>query len=345
MTYFEQAIIALPVMTLLGVMISVAGIAGIEGVMKKAKLSNLLWGFLAVGLFAGVFGACWWWWFHGPGYFLDEYGNPDVGAAGASGDMFGGLTALFSGLAFAGLITTLFMQRQELKLQRQELELSRGEFKLQRFENTLFGLLELFNGHVQSLETASRNGRGGFESGRSVLKEISQKYLTKQHVHRYEPNPGGRGRLDEWSNEGLDTQVSGYIDIYEKRLEEDLGPYFRLLYNMIRHIEGAKLVFDGDGRLDYVENERQKQIYSKIVRAYLSASEIKLLMFNCATHLGEEFKPWVCKYQLLKHIHLHDVQENPNMVRYFGADAFGARHAQLEEVILAFESSMKQGSA
>ena len=70
--------------------------------------------------------------------------------AGTAGDMFGGLTALFSGLAFAGLITTLFMQRQELSLQRKELGLQRNElaqtrevFQIQRFENTFFGLLKL----------------------------------------------------------------------------------------------------------------------------------------------------------------------------------------------------------
>jgi hypothetical protein len=48
---------------------------------------------------------------------------------GAFGDMFGAINALFSGLAFAGIIFTILLQREELKLQRKELELARIEFK------------------------------------------------------------------------------------------------------------------------------------------------------------------------------------------------------------------------
>ena len=47
--------------------------------------------------------------------------------AGQFGDTFGAVNALFSGLAFAGLIYTALLQRLELGLQRQELELTRKE--------------------------------------------------------------------------------------------------------------------------------------------------------------------------------------------------------------------------
>jgi len=46
-------------------------------------------------------------------------GNPSE--AGTFGDMFGAVNALFSGLAFAGIILAILMQREELKLQRKEL--------------------------------------------------------------------------------------------------------------------------------------------------------------------------------------------------------------------------------
>jgi hypothetical protein len=46
---------------------------------------------------------------------------------GAFGDMFGAINALFSGLAFAGIIFTILLQREELKLQREELKLTRTE--------------------------------------------------------------------------------------------------------------------------------------------------------------------------------------------------------------------------
>ncbi|MCG6142741.1 hypothetical protein [Leptospira mtsangambouensis] len=48
---------------------------------------------------------------------------------GQIGDMFGAINALFSGLALAGIIYTIYLQREELKLQRKELILNRKELK------------------------------------------------------------------------------------------------------------------------------------------------------------------------------------------------------------------------
>ena len=48
---------------------------------------------------------------------------------GTFGDMFGAINTLFSGLAFAALVVTVLMQRDELKLQFEELEKSRKEFE------------------------------------------------------------------------------------------------------------------------------------------------------------------------------------------------------------------------
>jgi hypothetical protein len=46
---------------------------------------------------------------------------------GQFGDIFGGVNALFTGLAFAGVIYTILLQRRELELQREELRLNRAE--------------------------------------------------------------------------------------------------------------------------------------------------------------------------------------------------------------------------
>lgn len=43
--------------------------------------------------------------------------------------MFGAVNALFSGLAFAGLIYTIVLQKQDLELQRNEIALNRAELK------------------------------------------------------------------------------------------------------------------------------------------------------------------------------------------------------------------------
>jgi hypothetical protein len=53
----------------------------------------------------------------------------DWPSRGAFGEMFGAIEALFSGLAFAGVIATVYLQMRELALQRQDLELTRNEMK------------------------------------------------------------------------------------------------------------------------------------------------------------------------------------------------------------------------
>jgi hypothetical protein len=59
---------------------------------------------------------------------------PDWTSRGQVGDMFGAANALFSGLAFAGLIFAILLQRQELSLQRTELRLQREEMSKSREE-------------------------------------------------------------------------------------------------------------------------------------------------------------------------------------------------------------------
>jgi len=53
---------------------------------------------------------------------------------GQFGDLFGGVNALFTGLAFAGLVFTILLQRKDLKIQSNELRLTREELKLTREE-------------------------------------------------------------------------------------------------------------------------------------------------------------------------------------------------------------------
>ena len=67
---------------------------------------------------------------------------------GSFGDMFGSINALFSGLALAGVIYAILLQRKELSLQRQELELTRKELEKsaeaqERSADLLFQQLEL----------------------------------------------------------------------------------------------------------------------------------------------------------------------------------------------------------
>ena len=100
-------------------------------------------------------------------YLISYYLFPNnLCSSGLFGDMFGGINALFSGLAFVGIILTIYLQKRELSLQREELVLQREELVLtrkeikgqkeqleeqnktlrhQNFENTFFQLISHFN--------------------------------------------------------------------------------------------------------------------------------------------------------------------------------------------------------
>lgn len=87
---------------------------------------------------------------------------------GQFGDLFGVVNALFSGLAFAGLIITIRQQHLDLEYQsqsiaqtKQELENQTREFneqnetlRIQRFENTFFKMLEVQQSIVNDLYAA-----------------------------------------------------------------------------------------------------------------------------------------------------------------------------------------------
>lgn len=63
-----------------------------------------------------------------------SYAIPELSARGQFGDLFGSVNALFSGLAFAGIVWSLWVQQQQLQVQREELQAQREELRLQREE-------------------------------------------------------------------------------------------------------------------------------------------------------------------------------------------------------------------
>lgn len=117
---------------------------------------NINWKLLIALIIALVIvGSLWYWNFVG---VLDSKGKPD----GAFGDKFGMVNSLFSGLAFAGIIITIYMQKHELELQREELAETRTVFKgqnelmtAQQNDNTFFNLLENHRQLVESFRAGN----------------------------------------------------------------------------------------------------------------------------------------------------------------------------------------------
>lgn len=233
---------------------------------------------------------------------------------GTFGDMFGSVNALFSGLALAGIIITILLQKKELTLQREELSETRKEFetqnstlKIQRFENTFFNLLNLHHQIVNAIDhryyktkeresnlRASMLGRKGDSSPPSDEKEIV--ILTGRDAFRY--------RYNQMFKE-LQKTPTQCEEIYKRHYESaltDFGHYFRNLYRIVRFVDQADFFYD-QSKVSPEEVFRIKYQYTSMLRAQISDFEFAWLFYNCTSSFGtQKFKPLIERYALLKNI-------------------------------------------
>lgn len=96
----------------------------------------------------------------------------DIPNRGTYGDMFGGVNALFSGLAFVGIVYTFLLQRRDLNN-------SKEDFKIHQFENNLNSLI---NSHLKIVEQLSYKANNSeIIKGREVFKVVfeSKKQMGK----------------------------------------------------------------------------------------------------------------------------------------------------------------------
>lgn len=206
---------------------------------------------------------------------------------GTFGDMFGAVNSLFSGLAFAGIIYTVWLQRKELQLQRKELSLTRDELegqkhqlaaqndtlRKQNFEDTFFQLLRLHNDILNAIDLS----RGGatVARGRDCFQVFYKRLRNK--FNEQGTHPG--------EDEGRKINKS-YLLFFDDH-QAEIGHYFRSLYNIVKFVKQSDIT--------------DKRLYTNLIRAQLSSFETVLLFYNCISELGvEKFKPFVEEFALLK---------------------------------------------
>ncbi len=259
---------------------------------------------------------------------------------GTFGDMFGSINALYSGLAFAGIIVTILLQRKELKLQREELSDTRKEFeiqnktlRLQRFENTFFNLLSLHHQIVDSIdldiEKEKRTKGGMFTIREAIEKGIEYERITLK----------GRDVFKEKYEEmlsGFDNEQNlntNYLKFYES-VQTDFGHYFRNLYRIIKLVDETEFhtylelgvssnATKYSDLISYsLPNHNSKYEYTSIIRAQLSDYELLWLFYNCLSENGiEKFKPYIERYSLLKNMP-KDKLHNDKIVKEYKGSAF-----------------------
>lgn len=243
-------------------------------------------------------------------YFCVIWGTelPAGWKRGQFGDSFGAISALFAGLAFAGVIWAILLQQRELGLQREELGLQRKNVELQRknlktqqeilrvqrrelqeqrktlqkqnFESSFFQLFGLHNDIVNSIEFNRTNNLNQLET------HLGRRFFIYA--------------LNQLKEEEVPYQT--FFDNHQKHV----GHYFFHLYNVIRFVDQSEII--------------EKKLYTRLIRDQLSTDELGVLFYHGLSEPGAEFKAMIEKYALFEY--LRPVLQNRQAEKY-ATSAYG----------------------
>ena len=246
----------------------------------------------------------------GANWLLLQYVGPDaLTEQGLFGDKFGAVNALFSALAFAGVIVTVFLQKEELRHQREELELTRGEIKgqkeqlraqnetmkLQSFETSFFNLIALLNGQIAGMRTSA-----GATDPDVVGRNCFDIWFSKWH------NAVGNRKGKHPEASAIELLELAYNDC---NLDPQVGFFFRTFYHVVNFADTSDVPYPAR--------------YVAILRAQLSSSQIAMLFWNSILPRGEKLKPLVNKYALLEHWNAPPYLAVDNYKSEYKSSAFG----------------------
>jgi preprotein translocase subunit SecG len=167
-----------------------------------------------------------------------------MSSAAALGDSFGIVNALFSGLAFAGLIITVLLQREELRE-------SREIFKAQKFEDAFYRLLDFYRNNLNEI---SIDVDGGAKTGVAGLSYQLRKF---------------QGAIA--SQENNNTTEDDSERLFE-RINYILKPQSRYLGTLESLLSLVKK--------DVTDYEESK-FYIKLIASQLTVHEVKYIFYRC----------------------------------------------------------------
>ncbi|WP_144211791.1 putative phage abortive infection protein [Shewanella donghaensis] len=222
---------------------------------------------------------------------------------GVFGDFLGGvLNPVLTFFTLFGLIATIVIQRQELRLARHEYEKTADALSTQAIETTFFNIIDLHHKIVDNLK-ADLEELGNKSESQKIIKGITASLIKSQIGTSFtsqNTKVQGRAVFEEMLNflsvEAKSPEDSleryKYIQTHHNHI---LGHYFRNLYQALKVLKG------------YEENKLspdQKRKYTSILRAQLSTKELALLFLNCIEGVSDsgEFKNLLIDFQMLEHL-------------------------------------------
>ena len=248
--------------------------------------------------------------------------NNDPNWRGTFGGQFGAVNALFSGLAFAGLIYTIILQRRDLELQRNDLKLQREELaltrkemeeqtaefekqnetlRIQRFENTFFNMLSQFQEVVNSLSVTARVN---MENVEYVGRDVFSVLFTNVTV--YVDIPKGDRKQQAFFGMGHAIGKLGMEGYMHSEVPTQFDHYFRLLYRILKFVKTSPLITKFEDEYEY----------TSILRATLSRYELVWLYYNGLTFGKNKLKPLIERYAMLKNLRKDLLVDGVNCEEY-----------------------------
>jgi hypothetical protein len=172
--------------------------------------------------------------------------------SGVFGESFGVINTIFSGLAFAGLILTIHLQRNELAE-------SKETFRKERFEDSFYRLLDYYRQNLDDIKIIDhRTGTG--HDGVAALS-----FLIKK----------------------LHTVMQKYSHFLETDAEDDKKVYYFKLFLEAQRILGRQTRYLGtlECLLEQIEHElptvEARTPYWRILMSQLTIFEVKYIFYTC----------------------------------------------------------------
>ncbi|KDM89662.1 putative phage abortive infection protein [Photobacterium galatheae] len=276
--------------------------------MSSEKKSGFM-GYLLIPMLLAVISIAWFFYPSWMGYVFTPKETVLQGDLGTLGDSFGALNTLFSGFAFAGIIVSIYLQSKELKETREEIKAQGEQFKLQtqalnkqNFETTFFQLLSLYNEILNSIYVEHKFGKEKSKIfGREAVKVLyMNKFMDGEYRHYLYYNG--------FKDEPITEKHIQYLD-FHRVYGSVIGHYFRNIYQILKFVDESSVV--------------DKKLYTNLLRAQLSSSELALLFYNCLSEIGSgKFKCLIEKYNFLEHLPpLQDIDVRE--VTMYKKEAFG----------------------
>ncbi|MDB2356038.1 putative phage abortive infection protein [Pseudoalteromonas sp.] len=199
---------------------------------------------------------------------------------GVFGDFMGGvLNPILTFFTLFGLIATIVIQRQELRLARVEYEKTADALGTQAVETTFFNILDLHHKIADSIKVD--------------IDEISQKSKTEKVFSEMVLATAKISRKSVFEGRVAFEEILNILSINSSSPEEVierykflqdhnnhvLGHYFRNLYQALKVIHSYE---------ESLLSEKQKRKYTSILRAQLSTKELALLFINCLEGVSDK---------------------------------------------------------